>query len=92
MAPVVVSWPAKQCLTTSEVIDATGIGAFCITPNRKRILIRLPPEGILYSISISTDQDPFWTVTGPLDKPTLKPSLVVKDWHGWLTDGQLITA
>jgi hypothetical protein len=88
---------AKHCLTRDEV---SKVGDYWINrsdPKRPMIMIMLPKDTIpsylrLYEVS-SVDghkDDRFWTLSGPDDKPTLKPSINNPGvWHGYLTDGML---
>lgn len=57
----------------------------------------LPEEewrGELVHLPITKDQkqDKHWLWNGSYDSPTLTPSInVIGQWHGYLTDGKLIT-
>lgn len=68
--------------------DLKNVGDYMIGAGEKAMLAILP--GTTFPMSINLDPDsprPRWTLTWNDGKPTLRPSLVIPEWHGWLTDG-----
>lgn len=88
-----------------EDMDENGkLGDWCFLNNNELIAIRYGEDAFigLVILPISESQmpgKPHWQWNGDKAAPTLSPSILVHKvpdwndgWHGWLRDGELITA
>jgi hypothetical protein len=91
-------------LKNLDDLDANGkIGDWCFQNNDELIAIRYGADAFIQTIIIPISENtmqgkPHWKWNGNKDLPTITPSILVKDypgwnagWHGFLTDGKLIT-
>lgn len=75
--------------------DLTQVGDWRLSPDKKAIIIWLPVVTLVFLHIYPTEgypKTPFWTWNESTDKPTLTPSIDAGQWHGFLTDGNLIDA
>lgn len=82
-------------VTLSE-LRAVGDYTFRELNDEKFIVVWFPAPADLCSIRVQgaeTPGRPTWTWNGNTEKPTLNPSVnIVGAWHGWIREGELITA
>ena len=89
---------------TLEDLDMNGVvGDWCFIQNDSTIAIRYGEDKfsgiVLLRISKEgSDIPPIWKWNGSKEFPTLTPSILVREnknwnpgWHGFLTDGKLIS-
>ena len=85
----------------SDLIDNGTVGDWTFSSDGTHILIKLPnqpEEWNEVSLPINLPEGQMsWKWNGNKESPTLTPSILIhangfhKEWHGYLTDGKLIT-
>lgn len=69
-----------------------GVGAFFFASDKRTVFAILPNTTIVHSINLGSSPDrPIWKWNGDEENPTLIPSLLLPEWHGFLTNGQFVT-
>lgn len=91
---------AKGCLreTTNELWLDGQVGDWAFDKDGSTIFIRIPDRserGVMIAWTLRPIPDPQindWQWDGNREAPTLTPSLhLVGVWHGWMTQGRLIS-
>lgn len=87
--------PTKLCKSLNEI---KNVGDYLIDrsrPEKPVMFIFLPQDSVPSRIRLYKLNDPndntWWQLSGPDERPTLSPSLHAPDiWHGYLRDGMLV--
>ena len=86
-------------LKNLDDLDENGtIGDWCFMKNDTHIAVRYGKTPFKGTVILPINSEHGWNWNGNKELPTLTPSILVKEvpnwnagWHGFLTDGKLIT-